>query len=70
MPADRASNYANKAKFEHAVRMAEIAGISEIGGFELAPDGTIRIFAKAHAAAAPSTPEDEVAQWRAKRGRK
>jgi hypothetical protein len=70
MGAHRRLTYATKAKMEHAVRMAEIAGISEIGGFELAPDGTIRIFAKAHAAAAPSTPEDEVAEWRAKRGRK
>lgn len=65
----RRLTYATKAKVEHAVRMAEIAGIREIGGIELGPDGTIRITAKAAVAAAPSTPEDEVAEWRRKRGR-
>ncbi len=65
----RRLTYATKAKVEHAVRMAEIAGISEIGAIEFGPDGTIRIV-KAAQPAAPLSPEDEVAKWRAQRGRK
>lgn len=66
----RKKDYATKAKVEHAVRMAEIAGITEIGSIELRPDGTIRVerTVKAPKSAPPSV-EDEIAQWRAKRGK-
>ena len=40
-------DYATKAKFEHALRMARLAGIEAIGSIELGPDGTIRIAAPA-----------------------
>lgn len=66
----RRLTYATKAKVEHARRMAELVGINEVGAIELGPDGTIRITAKASAQATPLSPDDEVAQWRAKRGRK
>lgn len=63
-------SYPTKAKVEHAIRMARLAGIENIGTIELGPDGSIRI---SREAAAPATPvptvEDEIAQWRAKRGK-
>lgn len=68
MSAQAKAHYATKAKVEHAIRMAKLAGIKEVGSLELAPDGTIRIAAPA-ATSEPAV-EDEIAQWRArKRGK-
>jgi hypothetical protein len=63
-------DYATKAKFEHALRLARIAGIEMVGSIELGADGTIRIMAPA-APAAPTDPavDDEIARWRSKRGK-
>ncbi len=60
-------DYATKAKFEHALRLARIAGIEMVGSIELGSDGTIRIMAPA----APTDPavDDEIARWRSKRGK-
>ncbi len=60
-------DYATKAKFEHALRMARIAGIDTVGSIELGPDGTIRIAAPS-ASPEPAV-EDEIAKWRAKKGK-
>lgn len=58
------AHYATKAKFQHALDCARLAGIETVGSIELGPDGTIRITAPA------ATPEpevgDEIAQWRRK----
>lgn len=59
--------YATKAKVEHAISMARLAGIKVIGSIEFGPDGAIRICAASNGAA-PAV-EDEIAQWRAKRGK-
>lgn len=59
--------YATKAKVAFALEMARLAGIEKVGSMEFRPDGTIRI-----AAPGPqpvSDVDDEIAQWRAKRGR-
>lgn len=66
--APQRKDYATKAKFEHALRMARLAGIDTVGSIELGPDGTIRIAAPA-ATSEPAV-EDEIAQWRErKRGK-
>lgn len=62
------SEYATKAKFEHALRMAQLANITEIGAIELAPDGTIRI-ERIKPLASNDSVEDDIAAWRAKRGK-
>lgn len=64
-------NYPTKAKVEHAIRMARLAGIETIGSLELCPDGTIRVAAAAPGASnsGATAVEDEIAQWRAKRGK-
>jgi hypothetical protein len=63
-------DYATKAKFEHALRMAELAGITVVGSIELGPDGTIRIERAAPTDGAPPSVEDEIAKWRErKRGK-
>lgn len=64
-------HYPTKAKVEHAIRMARLAGIQTIGSIELCPDGTIRIAAKSaeRAGSQPVAVEDEIAQWRAKKGK-
>ena len=69
MNAPRKKDYATKAKVEHALRMAELAGITVVGSIELGPDGTIRVERAAPAGAAPQSVEDEIAKWRAKRGK-
>ena len=72
MPARAPSkkDYATKAKFEHALRMAQLAGITEVGSIELGPDGTIRIARVTPANGAAASVEDEIATWRArKRGK-
>jgi hypothetical protein len=58
--------YPTKAKVEHAIRMAKLAGIDTVGSIELGPDGTIRIAAAQNGGMAVA---DEIAQWREKRGR-
>lgn len=40
------ASYPTKAKVEFAIRMARMAGIEEVGGLEIGPDGTIRVLAK------------------------
>ena len=62
-------HYPTKAKVEHAIRMARLAGIEAIGSIELCPDGTIRIAAANPSVPTVGTPEDEIARWRAKRGK-
>lgn len=62
-------DYATKAKVEHALRMAELAGIIEVGSIVLAPDGSIRIERASSAGAAPPSVEDEISAWRRKRGK-
>lgn len=62
-------DYATKAKVEHALRMAELAGITEVGSIELGPDGTIRIARATPTDGAPLSAEDELAAWRRKRGK-
>jgi len=61
--------YTTKAKFEHALRMAELADIKEIGAIELAPDGTIRIERVKPVLISGSNVEDDIAGWRSKRGK-
>lgn len=64
-PAQR--NYATKAKVEFAIEMAKLGGIEKIGSMEFKPDGTIRICAPGPE---PVTAvDDEIARWRAKRGK-
>lgn len=60
----QAKSYPTKAKVEHAIRMAKLAGIKNIGSIDLCPDGTIRI-AAANQAEAPI--EDEISRWREKK---
>lgn len=62
-------DYASKAKFEHALRMARLAGIEKVGSIELGPDGTIRIAAPT-ASSTETAVEDEIAKWRERKGRK
>ena len=61
-------DYATKAKFEHALRLARLAGIEAVGSIELGADGTIRIAAPAVSTAEPAI-EDDIARWRARRGK-
>lgn len=57
--------YATKAKVDHAIRMARLAGIERIGTIELAPDGTIRLSSEGPRSAIPAlSVEDEVQAWR------
>lgn len=59
--------YATKAKVAFAIEMAKLGGIEKIGSMEFKPDGTIRICAPGPE---PVTAvDDEIAQWRAKRGK-
>jgi hypothetical protein len=63
-------HYATKAKVEHAIRMARLAGIEKIGAIEFGPDGSIRISAEPRAPVPQAqSVEDEIARWRAKRGK-
>lgn len=70
MPAARRLSYATKAKVEHAIRMAELAGIKQIGSLELAPDGTIRVTAESAVVRAPVSAENEIAEWRERKGKR
>lgn len=70
MTAAAKPSYATKAKVEHAIRMARLAGIDKIGSIDLGPDGTIRLTAETKAPAPQAqTVDDEIAQWRARKGK-
>lgn len=59
--------YATKAKVDHLVRVWQLAEIGEIGSIEFRPDGTIHIFAAT--ASSSDSIDDEIAKWRARRGK-
>ena len=62
--------YATEAKVKFAVKMArEVAGIDKIGGLEIAPDGTVRVFRAQDVRGAAQSVEDEIAEWRERKKR-
>lgn len=63
------AKYATKAKVEFAISMAKLAGIGEIGSMTFSPDGTVRIDAGTDARRETQSVDDEIARWRAKKGR-
>ena len=61
MSGARASSYAVKKVIDRAVRAAQDAGL-EVGGFEVLPDGTVRVLTK------ESVKHDAFADWQKRRG--
>lgn len=65
MTAAAKAAYPRRSVIERAIAAAKAGGI-KVGGFEVDPDGTIRILSE-RSSAAP-TPEDAYARWKAQGG--
>ncbi len=63
MTAAAKTAYPRRSVIERAIAAAKAAGI-KVGGFEVDPDGTVRILSER---AAPST-DDAYARWKSKGG--
>jgi hypothetical protein len=65
--APTARGYATKAKFDHALHMARLAGIEEVGSVKLSPDGAIQIDRPIKPVSGEASVKDEIEEWRKKR---